>query len=396
VHAATQFLPSEITRSPEGRGAYRYREQPRTARVEVFTREPPSPQELESQAFLRGLQGMGSCGPPAVLCFEDRAAPAGEAAAGLAIRCEARRGHRSNPGRPGELDLAVTRLERRTHRGGVCCYQWVQFCGGGRLLRRAGRVLVAPTVQCAGTSDDALAVLVREQLGDAAERSSLAASWAREASFEHGSVFSFDGALAALRVLGAPEEIVRSTASARADETRHAAVLYRLAGAIAGVPLGPGPIALDPVPVPSLARFAGDLFVEACANETIAVAQTQAALADPLILPAVAAILGPIVEDELSHVELAWRTLGWCLSADDRSVRAAIADALEAFEASLTFEHAGGDDVPASVASPWGLLPARDKHLVRLRCAREVIVPCARTLLARPRSRVAIEANAPA
>jgi hypothetical protein len=241
----------------------------------------------------------------------------------------------------------------------------------------------APWVAQDAPVDRALEAALREALGDADDRATLAARWAQEASFEHGSVRSFDEALAALEALAAPGDIVAETRRARDDEVGHAQALFGLASALAGVALGPGPLALAPAAIPSRAEFARALFVEACVNETLAVSQAQAALTDPAIAPPIAAILASIVQDECAHVELAWRTLAWCLRSGDEAVYAAVADELAAFESTLEVAGAPWDDLSPSLGSRGGLLPLRARNRVRALSAREIIVPCARALLER-------------
>jgi hypothetical protein len=392
VHTVVRSGEPYVSRN-EQRGGYTLDAGLRRTSEEVFTTVPP-------QATIVMRPSGFQCHPTTFCVHGARRAAPGVAAAAGASRCAPTSGvkpeHLIGAGSRGQLDIEATRRERQAFRGDVCCYEWRRFCGGGRLLMRKGRAIVAESVvrgplvaTPAGIDGSAI------QRESAEARRALAAQWARAASFEHASIASFDEALAELAALGAPASLLDVTRRCRGDEVRHAEALYGLASALAGVTLGPGEPSVSARAPRDLVGFARALFVEACANETIAVAHAQAALDAATIEPSVAALLRGVVDDELTHMELAWRTLAWCVSAGGDAVRAVIDVELAALERSLEGEPTSTDDgLDADLRARWGLLAAPTQERVRCACVRGVIVPCAEALLHR-RHGADVEGSAP-
>jgi hypothetical protein len=382
AHTVVRSGGVELDRSPSNRGYTRVRSVRRITE-EVFTTTPPSP--LETTSIL-GHSG-GGCEPTTFCVHGERATPASADAVASAARCA-----QSSTVEPqfllgstgrGELDIATTREERQSFRGDVCCYQWHRFCGGGRLLLREGRAIVPETVERGrartARSTVASASIAALSLGD---RARLAAHWAREASFEQASIASFADALGDLTALSAPASLIDATRAAARDEARHARVLYALASALAGVELGPRRAPIAAAPAKDLVSFARALFVEACVNETIAVAQLREAIRAPEIEPTLRDVLRGVVEDELAHMELAWRTLAWCVVEGGDAVRDAIEEELGALLGSIE-EHRAPPlcEEDVELLARWGITSAEASERARFTCVREVVVPCARVLV---------------
>src|SRR5205823_4927788 len=136
---------------------------------------------------------------------------------------------------------------------------------GGRPLREAGAVVVAPTRARTGWS----APISVDGLSPAA-RAYAAAAWAREAAFEHASVAAFARLSLDLMANAAPAELVDAAHAAARDEIRHAQVCYGLASAFGGAAVGPGALALTTSRVQTLEELAVECFRDGCVNETVA------------------------------------------------------------------------------------------------------------------------------
>jgi hypothetical protein len=384
VHTVVRSGGVELHRSPSSRGYTRVR-QVRRISEEVFTTTPPSP--LEGTSIL-GHTG-GGCEPTTFCVHGARATPASQAAADNAARCAQTSTvepefFSGSAGR-GALNVETTRDERQSFRGDVCCYEWRRFCGGGRLLRREGRAIVPETVERGPTrtarSTVYSASIAALSLGD---RARLAAHWAREASFEHASIASFADAIADLTALRAPASLIDATRAAARDEARHARALYALASALAGVELRPRRAPIASASAKDLVSFARALFVEACVNETIAAAQLREAINARELEPTVREVLRGVVEDELVHMELAWRTLAWCVVEGGDAVRDAIEEELGALLGSIEAHRARPPrEEDVELLARWGITSIEASERVRFTCVREVVAPCARALVQR-------------
>jgi hypothetical protein len=211
------------------------------------------------------------------------------------------------------FDPAGTKAKRASDPN-ACCYTWVVPCPGGRPLRDDdGRPIVA---SAARRDDwiDAAAVTVARSLSPEA-REALADRWAREAGFEHASIASFARATLDLLALGAPSELVAGAQRAALDEVEHARIAYALASALAGRPVGPGPLAVDHATrPPTLRAVVRDAVAEGCIGETLAalsLREEARASAEPM-----RSLLGRIADDEERHAELAYATVAWAASVD--------------------------------------------------------------------------------
>ena len=280
---------------------------------------------------------------------------------------------------------------------GQCCYMVELFLcpGSGRPYLVDGRPIVASAeVGRAGRGwGDAEA---RPQLDDLAPeaRAALAAAWTADALLEHASVASFSRLSLALLAAGAPADLVAGAHGAALDEVRHARRCFALASAYAGEEIAPGPFPLEAEARAGagLVELAVSTVREGCVGETVAAvtaAEQQAGALDP----AVRAVLAEIAEDEARHAELAWRIVAWAVRAGGSEVREATARAL--FEAIGGAWRGPGAEVRAEedgTLRAHGRLGASAAGKAVRAALAEVVVPCARALLApgagvRPRGR---------
>ena len=204
----------------------------------------------------------------------------------------------------------------------VCTYEAVGVSSGvccGRPLVHEGHARVAPVVadgRWARTT--ALAPLAL------AERAVARAYWAEAGAVEHASVASFARFTLDLLALGAPPELVRGAQQAALDEVHHAELCFGIASALAGAPVGPGPLVVEGLSLSTdLVAFAVATAREGAVGETLAAVEAAARRA-VATEPAVRAALDTIVADEARHAALAWRTLEWLLEAHGEAVRPAL------------------------------------------------------------------------
>ncbi len=264
-----------------------------------------------------------------------------------------------------------------------CCYQaWIDpqmSCASGRPFFVDG---VARTAKALSRADwlvttlpalDALAL-------DPATRAALAASWTREAGFEHASVASFARLALELLSVGAPAALVRDAQQAMGDEIHHAELCFALASAYAGAPVGPGPMAMDGALVrTSLATVAAAAVREGCIGETVAalVAEEARDLAED---PAVREALSVIAADEAEHAAMAWRLVAWAQREGDAAVREAIATAFAA-PVSVTDE-LSPPGMDTRLYRAHGRPLPEDVRAIAATAMREVIAPGAEALMA--------------
>ncbi|APR86855.1 hypothetical protein A7982_12204 [Minicystis rosea] len=263
---------------------------------------------------------------------------------------------------------------------GGCCYgvliEDTVLCGVGRPFVVAGIARTAPSHARADWSA-AQAPMIDDL--DPATRAALAASWTREARFEHASVASFARLALELLAVGAPADLVRDAQRAMGDEIRHAELCFALASRYAGEAVGPGPIAMDgALGCTSLAELAAATVREGCIGETVAALVAEEAR-DVARDPAVRAALDVIAADEAEHAAMAWRLVAWAHREGDAEVRAAIAAAF------ATAVEAPNDTLPEGIDSArfrahGRPLPA-DVRAVAASALSEVIRPSAAALL---------------
>lgn len=120
-----------------------------------------------------------------------------------------------------------------------------------------------------------------------------------------------------------------------------------------------------------------ELVAEACVGETLGVAEARE-LAATVCDETLAAIHHRIADDEERHAQLAWRALAWMMESADDALRADVRDAFEA--AAAAADRAVLTDPPV-IATQYGLPSGAELAAIRRQALREVVLPCANTLL---------------
>jgi hypothetical protein len=186
----------------------------------------------------------------------------------------------------------------------------------GRPLVVADAPRVAETGRGAGWSDvpvDAVAI------GEPARAREI--MHLRAAAFEeHASVAAFARTVCELVALGAPADLVAATSAALADEIAHARASFAWLAALGGGAVQPGPLYEATAPLRTGEEGAEallcDVFRGGCVGETLAAHRAaERALEAP---PQMRAFYTQIAEDEARHAALAFRTVRWLASRDDR------------------------------------------------------------------------------
>jgi hypothetical protein len=265
---------------------------------------------------------------------------------------------------------------------GQCCrlLEGYAECCDGRPFIVGDEIRTAPAVRRAdwmGYERPTLAGL------GAAERAALAAAWQADGAMEHASIASFARFVLHLLALGAPPSLVIAAQQAMADEVEHARRCFALAGAYAGEPVGPGPLAIEGAlagPI-SLREAAVAAVVEGCIGETLAAHQALAA-AEVEKDPVVRRVLEGIAEDEARHAELAWRFVAWALGQGGAEVHEAVARAFTGARSVMREEDEREAPIAAGIWRAHGRLTPRGLARTLARGHREIIEPCARVLLA--------------
>ena len=207
-------------------------------------------------------------------------------------------------------------------------------------------------------------------------RGALAVSWRDAALMEHASIAAFARFSLELLALGAPADLVRDAAHAMADEQRHAELCFALAGAYAGVPLGPG--ALDVrscLKDVSLASVLVTTFLEGCLGETIAAVEARER-ARQVRDAALEATLSRIAEDESRHAALAWRFVKWALAENATGLEDALFAALETERQRLVTSEPLPRGVSDELALAHGLLSPAERARLRREALDEIVAPC--------------------
>lgn len=163
--------------------------------------------------------------------------------------------------------------------------------------------------------------------------------WLAEAArLEAASVLAFEQLAEELRLLGAPEALIRGAREAADDERRHAAQIGALARSEGAEP---GEVQVAPSSARGLYELALDNAVEGCVRETFG-ALAGLWQADAARDPAVAGVMRAVARDEVAHAALSWQIAGWAealLSGEQRSaVRAAQRAAVEALRSEVAAE----------------------------------------------------------
>ena len=155
------------------------------------------------------------------------------------------------------------------------------------------------------------------------------AGWLEDARLEHASVAAFARFSLELLSLGAPSSLVADAHGAALDEIEHARLCFALASE-PGAEQGPGPLAMDGLPVRRLVVDVVRAAVEeCCCGETFAALVAQWALAD-CVHPGARAALERIAVDEARHAELGWRFVAWAVAHFGVSARTAASEGLAA------------------------------------------------------------------
>ena len=261
---------------------------------------------------------------------------------------------------------------------GQCCYQVSVGCIGrpfvvDRVATRADAVFGAGSSWCDADLNPSL-----EGLSDEV-RTALAAAWLDDALLEHASVAAFARFALELMAVGAPSRLVEAAHEAALDEVRHARLCFALASAYAGTAVKPAafPFGGGVRVAADLAAMAASSVTEGCVGETLAAAQAAEQLARATD-PAVRAVLAMIAKDEARHAALAWRAVGWALQRGDESVRRAVVDAFDGAIAAVLAVESGTSGLEAH-----GRLDAASQNALVRATLQEVVLPCARALLAR-------------
>ncbi len=212
-------------------------------------------------------------------------------------------------------------------------------------------------------------------------RALIAAGWARAALAEHASIASFARVTLELLAVGAPADLVGDAQRAGLDEIAHAELAFAIASVYRGESLGPGrlPIGADAIGAVNLQSVIESTVAEGCVGETLAAAEAEAAR-DAAVPTAVKNALRRVASDEAAHAAFAYRVVGWGVGIGGRSAReaarSAFARAIERCRSEPLLE------APReSMLRGHGLLPAPERHALRLEVLNAVIVPAAGELL---------------
>jgi hypothetical protein len=205
-----------------------------------------------------------------------------------------------------------------------------------------------------------------------------AARWVEAAQLEHASIASFDRFSLELLALGAPATLLERAHHAALDEIRHARLSFRIASALSGTPLGPGPLSLARVafnrPMDEIVLSA---VLEGCIVETVAAAHAARA-AEGAAHDAIAGVLRMIARDELAHAELAFSFVGWALALHGEPLRAALRPHVEE---RLSQVRAAPPDRDDPGLEGLGLLSGLTRRSVRQIAIDEDVAPALRELL---------------
>jgi hypothetical protein len=200
---------------------------------------------------------------------------------------------------------------------------------------------------------------------------------------EHASIAAFARFALELLSLGAPSDLVRATNDALADEIEHTRIAFGLASAYAGRPVGPGLLSVHrALSESSFVAIVRTAFLEACIGEACAAIEAgEAALwaADPAVKTA----WERIAADEMRHATLGFRFVKWALGRAGAAEGEALRAALLAELARVANEQVTASEERTSASLlAHGVLPHAMRSAARQAALREVVLPCARGLLA--------------
>jgi hypothetical protein len=207
--------------------------------------------------------------------------------------------------------------------------------------------------------------------------------WTEIGLMEHASIAAFARFTLQLLSMGAPAALIEASNRAQMDETRHARMAFELASHYAGKDVGPGALSIEgSLLEASWANILATTIEEGCIGETCAAIEAAhaAALCED---PAVARVLERIAEDESRHASLAWRTTAWMIGErpELRELAARLFDEAARRASSVpASEHA----TAPTGAELYGALDLATLAECRVQAFAEVVLPCARSLLAVP------------
>jgi hypothetical protein len=216
------------------------------------------------------------------------------------------------------------------------------------------------------------------------QRARLTRGWRLEALDHHASIEACARVVLQLLAVGAPDQLVAAAQGAGSDEIDHTERCLAMASAYADRPISLNAhdscdalhSCTDPLAIAIHTVRAG------CVGDTLHAALAAAA-AQEAVDPAVRRLFVRIAADETRHAGLAWRYLKWTL---DRLQSASLTDTTAAlFESQLARIEARPSG-PAGRDDRWlaqqGILTAAAQGPIAIRTMHEVVMPCARALLA--------------
>lgn len=243
---------------------------------------------------------------------------------------------------------------------GVCVYEQVVYCPGGRPFLIQGQARVA-----------ALRGKAPRPHATTTTRQAIAAAWSSDALAEHASIAAFARLSLQLLAHGAPLELVTLSQRASLDEARHADLCLREARRHAGTRLEWGPLPLSDA---KLAVSEEELLItnvlEGCIGETLAAAHARAR-ADCAGSKRLRAALLRLAADEERHATLAWSILRWQLERSP-ALRAVVLSTFAEFRPPVRVSN------PVEADARWakaGLLGASAMRAIDRAVWHSVIVP---------------------
>lgn len=266
-------------------------------------------------------------------------------------------------------------------RGSECCYQHCNnspACGRPLVISGAARVAQPrPSLEWARESG------ALPSQSNARAGAEIAAEWLRDALAEHASVAAFSTFNLSLLALGAPAALVRASAAAALDEVFHATACFELASHYGGRALGPAPLDIADLQVPTeLCAVVERAFIDGCIGETAAALVARASL-DKCGSPRVVAVLARIADDETKHAELAWQFVAWALRRGGGAVARVLSSALERATAELASHACRASGAASPEWHQAGRLSDAERTCLMERALREVVRPALAALLER-------------
>ncbi len=217
-----------------------------------------------------------------------------------------------------------------------------------------------------------------------AERTRLALGWRLEAIDHHRSIAACARFAAQLQASGAPVKLVAAAQRAESNEIAHAELCLAMASAYADHPvtLGVHHASDRPGSLDDPIAIAVHTVRASCVGETVRAALATAA-AQAASDSAVRRLLVRVAADETRHAGLAWRYLKWTLRHEQSpSLFNATAATFDAQLARVEGQLAAPPNRDDRWLAHHGLLTPAVRTPIALRCMHEVVIPCARALLA--------------